>query len=149
MRVTVFGGTGAIGRQVVSQLLDADHEVTAHVRNPDKVPGLWGGRVGIVVGDLADVVSVNHAVAAGGDAVISTLGPPLRRPRTTAEDRSGSSLADGVGGIVKAMHAVAPDFDTKTQLSEAASCWNAWSTLCRFSPRSCPNSPKSTKSWPR
>ena len=37
MNVTVFGATGQIGRLVVGDLLAADHDVTAYVRNPGKV----------------------------------------------------------------------------------------------------------------
>ena len=35
MNVTVFGGTGRIGRHVVGQLLERGHHVTAYVRSPD------------------------------------------------------------------------------------------------------------------
>ena len=41
MKVTVFGATGAIGRIVVDDLLEAGHDVVAYVRNPDKVPPHW------------------------------------------------------------------------------------------------------------
>jgi NAD(P)H-binding len=36
MKLTVFGATGGVGRQVVTQALDAGHHVTAYVRNPAK-----------------------------------------------------------------------------------------------------------------
>jgi uncharacterized protein YbjT (DUF2867 family) len=39
MNVTVFGATGGIGREVVTQALDAGHHVTAYLRNPAKLPG--------------------------------------------------------------------------------------------------------------
>jgi uncharacterized protein YbjT (DUF2867 family) len=42
MNVTVFGATGAIGAQVVDQLRQRGHTVTAYVRNPGKVPATWG-----------------------------------------------------------------------------------------------------------
>jgi hypothetical protein len=34
MKLTVFGATGGVGRQVVEQALGAGHHVTAYVRNP-------------------------------------------------------------------------------------------------------------------
>jgi uncharacterized protein YbjT (DUF2867 family) len=37
MRLTVFGATGGVGREVVTQALDAGHHVTAYVRDPAKV----------------------------------------------------------------------------------------------------------------
>jgi uncharacterized protein YbjT (DUF2867 family) len=38
VKVTVFGATGAIGRLVVDDLLQASHDAVAHLRNPGKVP---------------------------------------------------------------------------------------------------------------
>jgi uncharacterized protein YbjT (DUF2867 family) len=37
MKLTVFGATGGVGREVVTQALDAGHHVTAYVRNPPKL----------------------------------------------------------------------------------------------------------------
>ena len=38
MKITVFGATGGVGREVVRQALDAGHEVTAVVRDPARLP---------------------------------------------------------------------------------------------------------------
>lgn len=38
MRLTVFGATGGVGREVVGQALAAGHEVTAVVRDPARLP---------------------------------------------------------------------------------------------------------------
>jgi uncharacterized protein YbjT (DUF2867 family) len=37
MKLTVFGATGGVGREVLTQALDAGHHVTAYVRNPAKL----------------------------------------------------------------------------------------------------------------
>jgi uncharacterized protein YbjT (DUF2867 family) len=37
MNLTVFGATGGVGREVVTQALDAGHHLTAYVRNPAKL----------------------------------------------------------------------------------------------------------------
>ena len=37
MKLTVLGATGGVGREVVTQALDAGDHVTAHVRNPAKL----------------------------------------------------------------------------------------------------------------
>jgi len=37
MRLTVFGATGGVGREVVAQALDRGDQVTAYVRNPAKL----------------------------------------------------------------------------------------------------------------
>lgn len=38
MKLTVFGATGGIGKEIVQQALDAGHEVTAVVRDPARLP---------------------------------------------------------------------------------------------------------------
>lgn len=96
MNVTVFGATGGIGTQVVDQLRDRGHQVTAYLRNPDKVPAHWGDDVTVVVGELADTGAIDRAVQ-GADAVISALGPSLDRKAT------GLPLVAGTRNIVEAM----------------------------------------------
>ena len=97
MKVTVFGATGAIGRLVVDDLLEAGHDVVAYVRNPDKVPPHWPtDRVHIVVGAITDPAAVDDAVRCG-QAVISTLGPDMSRKAT------GLPLVEGTRLIVTAM----------------------------------------------
>jgi putative NADH-flavin reductase len=96
-RLTVFGASGAVGRQVVELALSRGQEVTACVRNPAKLtPG--DPRLTVIAGELADHASVRAAVR-GADAVISALGPSLDR-RTT-----GMPLVGGTQNIVDAMRA--------------------------------------------
>ncbi|ELP70930.1 NAD(P)-dependent oxidoreductase [Streptomyces turgidiscabies] len=97
MRVTVFGATGAIGRLVVQQLLDDDHEVTALVRTPAKL-ALTPSHLTLVTGQLSDRDAVEKAVS-GADAVISALGPSLKRSTT------GTQVTDGTRTIVQVMEA--------------------------------------------
>jgi putative NADH-flavin reductase len=80
MRLTVFGATGRIGRELVVQGLAAGHEVTAVVRDRARVPegfavaeGDGGGRLTVFEADPADSESLREAVA-GRDAVFSALG---------------------------------------------------------------------------
>ena len=95
MRIAVFGATGKIGRLATEQLLGAGHEVTALVRTPDKLtldhPGLT-----VRTGQLSDAAAVRDVVA-GSDAVISALGPSLKR------GASGTPVTDGTRSIVTAM----------------------------------------------
>jgi len=76
---------------------DAGHEVTAHVRNPAKVPGAWRDRVRLIVGEITDAHGLDDAVA-GSDAVVSALGPSMDRKAT------GLPLVEGTRLIVEAMH---------------------------------------------
>ncbi|MDT7843294.1 NAD(P)-dependent oxidoreductase [Streptomyces justiciae] len=95
MRVTVLGASGAIGRLVVQQLLDYGHEVTALVRSPAKL-ALIHTHLTVVTGQLSDRDAVERAVS-GTDAVISALGPSMKRSTT------GREVTDGTRAVVKAM----------------------------------------------
>ena len=97
MRVTVFGATGRIGRLVTEQLVAAGHDVQALVRSPDKL-SLHDPHLSVHVGQLFDVDAVAGAVR-GSDAVISALGPSLRR------GARGTPITDGTLVILAAMEA--------------------------------------------
>ena len=96
MNVTIFGATGAIGAQIVDQLRERGHAVTAYVRNPGKVPAVWGEDVTVAVGEITDAAAIDRAVA-GADAVVSALGPSMDRKAT------GLLLVEGTSHIVAAM----------------------------------------------
>jgi putative NADH-flavin reductase len=72
MKLTIFAATGGIGRQLLDQAVAAGHDVTAVVRNPQKLAGV---PVRIVTADLAapHPAALESAVA-GADAVLSGLG---------------------------------------------------------------------------
>jgi putative NADH-flavin reductase len=97
LKVTVFGASGNIGRQVVDQLLGAGHHVTAYVRDPGKL-GVTHPKLTVVQGALSDPAAIARAVE-GSDAVISALGPTLKRSAT------GTPVTEGTHNIVKAMEA--------------------------------------------
>ncbi|RPF39958.1 putative NADH-flavin reductase [Streptomyces sp. Ag109_G2-6] len=74
MKITVFGATGGVGREVVRQALAAGHEVTAVVRDPARLDVPAHDRLRVaVVADLTDD-SALLPVLAGQDAVVSALG---------------------------------------------------------------------------
>jgi putative NADH-flavin reductase len=72
MKLTIVAATGGIGRQVLEQAVAAGHDVTAVVRNPEK---LRSAPVRVVAADLtsADPAALRSAVQ-GADAVLSGLG---------------------------------------------------------------------------
>jgi uncharacterized protein YbjT (DUF2867 family) len=94
MKLTIFGATGGIGRQLVEQAMAAGHAVTAVVRNPTNLPG----GIQIVTAELsaANRATLESAVR-GADAVLSGLGP---RALTKA-----GIAAEGTRAIVQAMKA--------------------------------------------
>lgn len=79
MRVSVFGASGRTGRLLVERALGWDHEVTAFVRDPARLP-LEHERLWVVSGDVTDAVAVGEAVA-GQEAVLSALGHAKGAPR--------------------------------------------------------------------
>jgi putative NADH-flavin reductase len=97
MNVTVFGATGGVGREVVTQALDAGHHVTAYLRNPAKLT-VTHRNLMVITGELTDRDAVQRAVH-GADAVISAVGPSLDRKAT------GMPLVEGTRTIVDAMRA--------------------------------------------
>lgn len=71
-RILVIGATGGTGQELVRQLLERDYEVTAFVRNPEKLK-VEHPKLKIAQGNVLDYDSVETAVR-GHDAVLSALG---------------------------------------------------------------------------
>ena len=62
MKILVAGGTGVIGRRVVSQLVERGHQVTATTTNPGKIAMLEALDADAVVMNGLDAASVREAV---------------------------------------------------------------------------------------
>jgi uncharacterized protein YbjT (DUF2867 family) len=81
-RVTVFGGSGFLGRYVVERLADRDVVVKAAMRDPEAAKHLKTlgqvSQVNLIACDVTDPEAVRRAVA-GADAVINLVG--IRAPR--------------------------------------------------------------------
>jgi putative NADH-flavin reductase len=95
MKITILGASGSIGRHVLSQALEAGHEVTVLVRDPAKLGDL-AGRVRVVTGSIDDGSAVDQAIA-GTEVVISAIGPDGNRPDQVAR------LGDGMRHTIDAM----------------------------------------------
>jgi putative NADH-flavin reductase len=92
MRLAVLGGSGRIGRHLLTWALDDGHEVTALARNPQSLPG--AARLTVIAGEATDGSAVADLVSGAG-AVLSALGP--RGAKTPA------LLADAARATVTAM----------------------------------------------
>jgi hypothetical protein len=74
-RLIIFGATGSLGRHVLSQALDAGHQVTVLVRTPAKLPLESGPHVSIHTGDLNALAPADLAgLISGHDALINCAG---------------------------------------------------------------------------
>ncbi|MFH8254250.1 NAD(P)-dependent oxidoreductase [Streptomyces roseolus] len=157
MKLTVFGATGGVGREVVRQALDAGHEVTAVVRDPARFT-VTGERLEVFRSDLADAGALRGAVA-GRDAVLSGLGARnradaasgvaarLTRPVLAAMDAEGvrrlvvvsaapvGPAAEGDGLLDKAVLAVVRNVlkdvyaDLRVMESELAASAADWTSV--------------------
>jgi putative NADH-flavin reductase len=95
VKLTIFGGTGEAGRQLIEQALAEGDDIVAFARNPLKL-ALHHEHLTVVQGDLHDKAGIERAVN-GADAVISLLGP---RP---GEDSKSNPLTQGTRNIIAAM----------------------------------------------
>ncbi|KZN25534.1 NADH dehydrogenase [Haladaptatus sp. R4] len=98
MKVLVTGGTGFIGRNLVPELHERGHEVTALARNPDEAEFPDG--VETAMGDVTAYASIEEAFE-GQDAVVNlvALSPLFKPPRGLSHM---SVHLDGTGNVVRA-----------------------------------------------
>ena len=84
--VTVFGGSGFLGRRIVEHLAAAGHDVRVGVRHPDRATFLRrldaDGRIELVQADVWDEATVARAVE-GAASVINTVGHYVEKGSTT------------------------------------------------------------------
>jgi putative NADH-flavin reductase len=94
LRVLIIGATGGTGRQLVQQALEQGHDVTAFVRNPQRLK-MEHSKLRIVQGDVLDYESVDAAMK-GQNAVLCALGHKRLLGPTTI-------LSRGTANIMRAM----------------------------------------------
>ncbi|PJE65321.1 hypothetical protein COU91_02270 [Candidatus Saccharibacteria bacterium CG10_big_fil_rev_8_21_14_0_10_47_8] len=78
MKIAIFGATGGTGKELVKQALEQGHEITALVRNPQKL-SFTNKRVNIIEGDVLNKDDVSKTIQ-GNDTVLVALGvkPPSK-----------------------------------------------------------------------
>ena len=74
-KIIVLGASGALGKHVAQQAVDAGHEVSVVVRTPSKLPPSWRDKVKVHKADIA-TLSPNQlgALLGAHDVVINTAG---------------------------------------------------------------------------
>lgn len=77
MKLTLIGATGFVGTQVLTEALTRGHQVTAIVRNADKLP--QHANLTPVAIDVYDEAALAEALA-GADAVVSAFNPGWGTP---------------------------------------------------------------------
>ena len=111
-RVTVFGGSGFLGRQIVKRLADDGADVRVAVRRPERASFLTearrAGQIAPVYADVWDEASVAPAVD-GTDAVVNTVGHYVERGKATFEAIHGQGAlhvarASAMAGVRRLVH---------------------------------------------
>lgn len=93
MRMTIFGGTGPTGVELIRRALDKDIEVVVYARNPQKIT-FTDTKLEVVEGPLRDVKAIEQAIS-GSDVVVSLLGVGI--------STKGTEISDGIAAIIMAM----------------------------------------------
>ena len=100
-KLLVFGATGGTGRQIVTQALQQGHEVSAFVRDSQKL-AINHDHLRVVTGSVPDDARVVAAAIRGQDVVISALG-------VGQSFRSSGLISRSVRTIVPAMESQGVD----------------------------------------
>lgn len=82
--VLVAGATGRTGQQVVRQLVAEGYTVRALARDADKARAMFGDKVDVAVGDVADPASLTPAFK-GVSRVVSAIGSSAKEGPGSAE----------------------------------------------------------------
>ena len=97
MKIALIGGTGFVGSAILQEALNRGHEVTAIVRNPEKLPAR--PKLHPQKGDVYDEEEVAR-LAAGHDAVISAFNPGWSNPDIYNQQVKGTRAI--ISGVKKA-----------------------------------------------
>ena len=84
MKITVFGATGQTGVLFTKMALENGHQVTAFVRNPEKVK-ISNENLTVIVGSVLNNNDVSNALN-GADAVVCCLGGDANKKSTILTD---------------------------------------------------------------
>lgn len=90
MNIIIFGAAGGIGRYAVKHALAKGYQVTAYLRDKDKL-SISDKKLRIVEGEISDYASVLNALE-DQDAVIWCVGIPLRRKYEKMQSLEGHRI---------------------------------------------------------
>lgn len=94
MKVAVIGASGFVGKAVVNELLQRNHQVTAIVRHPENVPAQNG--LTVLKADATDTAALAAAIK-GNDAAISAFNAGWGNPDLYNDFLKGSkAIQEGV-----------------------------------------------------
>jgi len=120
--VTVFGGSGFIGRYVCEQLLDSGVRVRVASRDPRSAyyiqPLGQVGQLGLVRADVTNAKSVREAVE-GADAVINLVGSFANMAKVQAQGAANIAEATSKAGAEALVHISSTAADAASEATYA------------------------------
>ena len=90
MNVIIFGATGGIGKWAVKHALEKDYNVTAYVRNKQKMT-VKDDKLTVIQGEIYDYDKVKSALL-GQDAVIWCVGISMKNKLVKFESQKGHEI---------------------------------------------------------
>lgn len=140
--VTIYGGSGFVGRYVARRMARLGWRVRVAVRRPNEAgfvrPYGAVGQVEPVLCNIRDDASVAAAMA-GADAVINCVGILVREGRNTfpavqIEGASRIARLSAQAGVARMVHVSAIGADHESLASYAASKWDGEQEVLKFRP---------------
>jgi putative NADH-flavin reductase len=86
MKVTILGATGALGSECLQQALDAGHDISVLVRNPDKLSESVRDKITIIKGDALKKEDVEKSLPTGTEAILFAIGVNKNSPQDLCTD---------------------------------------------------------------
>jgi uncharacterized protein YbjT (DUF2867 family) len=120
--ITVFGGSGFLGRQIVKRLAADGADVRVAVRHPERASFLaeygMAGPISAIRADVWEEASVGAAVE-GSEAVINMVGHYIERSKATFEATRGRGAlhvarASAIAGVQRLIHISGVGTDQKS-----------------------------------
>lgn len=102
MNIALLAAAGRAGRTILNELISRGHQVTAVVRNLDKLPKQLPDTVKCVRDDLSSVERIAEIIT-GADAVVSAYGPPSSDPRYTSDTSYTDQLVSVTERLIAAV----------------------------------------------
>ena len=93
MKIIIFGASGTVGQELAKQALEKGYEVTAFVRNPEKMKNAHNTNLILYKGDVLNVGEVENALK-NQDVILCALG----------DGKVGKIRALGTKNIIEAMN---------------------------------------------
>ena len=92
MKVLIAGGTGAIGRPLIAELLDQGHSIVALTRSPEKAQALVQQGIEPAIADVFDAAAVQAAVRRARPEIVIEQLTALPKTYTRESMKSAAAL---------------------------------------------------------